>query len=196
MSGLAGKRILVIEDEGIIAAMIEDMLTELGAVVVGPVGTLAKGVELAGRAAIDAAMLDVNIRSEKIDPVVETLRGRGVPFVLATGYGAADEAGMESARHREAVHARSARERIATRARIVRVAANAISAGNSAYSSGASARAASAASSIRIGVWSDALSRPRIALSISTETSRSAACGDSSRWSMRMPLFFCQAPAW
>ena len=86
MSALAGKRVLVIEDEAIIAAMIEDMLTELGAVVVGPAGTLAKAVELARREPIDAGMLDVNIRSEKIDPVIETLRGRGVPFVLATGY--------------------------------------------------------------------------------------------------------------
>ena len=52
------------------------------------------------------------------------------------------------------------------------------------------------ASSILIGVWSEALSLARIALSISTDLSRSAACGESKRWSMRMPLFFCQAPAW
>jgi hypothetical protein len=56
-------------------------------------------------------------------------------------------------------------------------------------------RAPHAASSIRIGVWSEALSRPRIALSMSTDASRSAACGERSKWSMRMPLFFCQAPA-
>ena len=97
MSALAGMRILVIEDEAIIAGMIEDMLTELGAVVVGPAGTLAKAAELASREAIDAAMLDVNLRSERIDPVVETLRGRGVPFVFATGYGAAAAAGIEGA---------------------------------------------------------------------------------------------------
>ena len=97
MSALAGKRVLVIEDEAIIAAMIEDMPTELGAVVVGPAGTLAKAVELARREPIDAGMLDVNIRSEKIDPVIETLRGRGVPFVLATGYAAAAGAAMDNA---------------------------------------------------------------------------------------------------
>ncbi len=95
MSALAGKRVLVIEDEAIIAGMIEDMLTDLGAIVVGPAGTLAKALELASREAIDAAMLDVNIRSERVDPVVETLRSRGVPFVLATGYGAAAAAGMD-----------------------------------------------------------------------------------------------------
>jgi hypothetical protein len=52
-----------------------------------------------------------------------------------------------------------------------------------------------AARSTRIGVWSEALSRPRISLSIVTDCSLSAACGDKSRWSIRMPLFFCQAPA-
>lgn len=97
MSGLAGKLVLVIEDEAIIAAMVEDMLTELGAVIVGPAGTLAKAVELATRDSIDVALLDVNIRSEKIDPVVDTLRRRGVPFVLATGYGAAAGAAMDGA---------------------------------------------------------------------------------------------------
>ena len=45
------------------------------------------------------------------------------------------------------------------------------------------------------GVWSDAFCLPRGPLSISQAVSRSAACGDSSRWSMRMPLSFCQAPA-
>jgi hypothetical protein len=60
-----------------------------------PVRTLAKAVELARREPIDAAMLDVNIRSEKIDPVVDTLRGRGVLFVLATGYGAVVAAGKD-----------------------------------------------------------------------------------------------------
>jgi len=97
MSALAGKRILVTEDEAMIALLIEDMLTELGAVVVGPAGTLAKAVELAERETIDAAMLDVNIRSERIDRVVHALRQRGVPFVLATGYGAGAGAAMEDA---------------------------------------------------------------------------------------------------
>ncbi len=97
MSALAGKRILVVEDEAIIAGMIEDMLSELGAIVVGPAGTLAKAIELAGNEPIDAAMLDVNIRSERVDTVAKALRGRGVPFVLATGYGAAAAAGMGGA---------------------------------------------------------------------------------------------------
>ena len=51
------------------------------------------------------------------------------------------------------------------------------------------------ARSIQTGTWSDGFSQPRTCLSMPAPTSRSAACGDSSRWSMRMPSFFCQAPA-
>jgi hypothetical protein len=54
---------------------------------------------------------------------------------------------------------------------------------------------AQSCNSIRTGTWSEALSRARIGLSIVTLFRISAACGDNSRWSMRMPLFRCQAPA-
>jgi CheY-like chemotaxis protein len=84
---VAGKRILVVEDEALIAAMVVDMLTELGAAVVGPASTIAKGLALAGTEAIDAALLDVNVREQRIDPVADLLRGRGIPILFATGYG-------------------------------------------------------------------------------------------------------------
>ena len=87
MTPLAGKRLLVIEDEAIIAAMVEDMLTELGATVVGPAATIAHGLKLAKSEAIDGAVLDVNIRSERVDPIADLLRSRDIPFVYATGYG-------------------------------------------------------------------------------------------------------------
>ena len=51
------------------------------------------------------------------------------------------------------------------------------------------------ARSIATGTWSDGFSQPRTCFSIEAEEKRSAACGDSSTWSMRMPLFLCQAPA-
>jgi CheY-like chemotaxis protein len=87
MSGLEGKRILVVEDEFIIAAMAEDMLTELGATVVGPAATLAKALFLAETEHFDAAVLDVNMHGVRIDPVAKALSERGVPMVFATGYG-------------------------------------------------------------------------------------------------------------
>lgn len=89
MIELEGKRILIVEDEALVAAMVADMLEELGAVVVGPAGTLDKGLELAREAEIDAAVLDVNLRGERVDPVAEVLAKRGIGFVFATGYGAA-----------------------------------------------------------------------------------------------------------
>jgi CheY-like chemotaxis protein len=88
MSPLADKRILLVEDEFIVAAMAEDMLTGLGATVVGPANTIAKALDLARASAIDAAVLDVNMDGSRIDPVAEALRARGIPVVFATGYGA------------------------------------------------------------------------------------------------------------
>jgi CheY-like chemotaxis protein len=88
MSSLDGKRILVVEDEALIAAMVEDMLMELGATVVGPASSIAQALVLVNSDDFDAAVLDVNIRSEQVDPVAEILMARNVPIVFATGYGA------------------------------------------------------------------------------------------------------------
>ena len=94
MTSLAGIRVLVIEDEALIAALVEDMLTELGATVIGPAATVAKGLALAESETIDAAVLDVNLRSETIEPIVDKLSALQVPFVFATGYG---ETGLSKA---------------------------------------------------------------------------------------------------
>jgi CheY-like chemotaxis protein len=87
LSELAGKRILVVEDEAIIAEMVSDMLLDLGACVIGPAFSMRKAVELAELGEIDGAVLDVNIRSERVDAVAAILRGRTVPIVFATGNG-------------------------------------------------------------------------------------------------------------
>ena len=86
---LAGSRILVIEDEPLVAMMVEDMLVECGVEVVGPASTLAEALALAGAAEFDAALLDLNLNGERSDGVAALLRERGIPFVYATGYGAA-----------------------------------------------------------------------------------------------------------
>ena len=87
MPWLKGKRILVVEDEALIAVMVEDMLMEMGSDVVGPAATIDAALALARVEEIDAAILDVNVRGERIDPVAETLIARGVPVLFATGYG-------------------------------------------------------------------------------------------------------------
>lgn len=81
------KRIFVVEDEALVAAMIEDILVELGATVVGPAYSIETALELAANAAFDAALLDINVRGLRIDPVAELLHARGIPMVFASGYG-------------------------------------------------------------------------------------------------------------
>lgn len=85
---VAGLRILVVEDEVAIAMLIEDMLLDLGAEVLGPVGRLAQAIESARKETLDLAILDVNVAGESIYPVADALAGRGIPFLFSTGYGA------------------------------------------------------------------------------------------------------------
>lgn len=94
MSRLAGRRVLVVEDEPIIAMALEDMLTELGCEVVGPASNLVEAQALAEREAIDVAMLDINVNSARSYVIADELRRRSVPFAFATGYG---EEGIEAA---------------------------------------------------------------------------------------------------
>lgn len=84
---LTGKRILAVEDEALIAVMLEDMLSDMGVVTVGPAGTVTSALALARSETFDAAILDVNLRGERIDPVAAILAERSIPFVFVTGYG-------------------------------------------------------------------------------------------------------------
>lgn len=85
MTALAGKRILVVEDEELIAEMIETLLLDLDAIVVGPAATLEAGLELVRTHEIDLALLDVFLRSERVDPIADQLRARDIPIVFVTG---------------------------------------------------------------------------------------------------------------
>lgn len=88
VTSLRDKKILLVEDEALIAAMAADMLANLGATVVGPAGSLSGALALATSADCDAAVLDVNLRGERVDPVAAVLGKRGIPVLFATGYGA------------------------------------------------------------------------------------------------------------
>src|SRR5437868_6049611 len=84
---LSGRRVLVVEDEYFLADDIVEVLRELGAGIVGPVGELEEATNLVNRdVAIDAAVVDVNLRSELAFPLARLLRARKVPFVFTTGY--------------------------------------------------------------------------------------------------------------
>jgi len=82
--------ILVAEDEFLIAMQVEAILTQAGWNVIGPAGTLPEAVKLARSAACEAAVLDVNLRGERIDEVANILAGRGIPFLFTTGYSQED----------------------------------------------------------------------------------------------------------
>jgi CheY-like chemotaxis protein len=79
-------RVLVVDDEPLITAMMEDWLSELGHVVVGPAHNLVQALEL-GKSDIDAAIVDVSLGKDNSYPLVDALIARGLPFALATGYG-------------------------------------------------------------------------------------------------------------
>ena len=84
---LAGRRILVIEDEYFLADDIARALKDLGARIVGPVGEFDDAASLVDAdVAIDAAVVDINLRSDMVFPLARTLRARKVPFVFTTGY--------------------------------------------------------------------------------------------------------------
>jgi CheY-like chemotaxis protein len=79
-------RILIVEDEPLIAMMLEDFLDVLDRQVVGTADTVAGALAHIGEAPVDAAILDVNLRGgEKSTPVAEALAARDIPFVFATG---------------------------------------------------------------------------------------------------------------
>src|SRR3954465_8220409 len=86
-NGLAGKRLLVVEDEYMVADDLAGGLGEEGAEVVGPAGTVEDALELVqlNRGRLDGAVLDVNLRDERVYPVADVLASRGVPFVLPPG---------------------------------------------------------------------------------------------------------------
>lgn len=80
-------RILVVEDEMLVAMNVEDMLLDLGHEVAGLASRLSGALSLAQEASFDAAMLDVNLAGEASFPVADLLAERGIPFLFATGYG-------------------------------------------------------------------------------------------------------------
>lgn len=87
MTLLASKRILIVEDETLVAFYLEDMLLEMGHTIVGPAVRLADAVVLARDGEIDFAILDMNLAGTPSLPVADILRARGILFVFATGYG-------------------------------------------------------------------------------------------------------------
>jgi CheY-like chemotaxis protein len=85
----SGLRVLVVEDEALVAMLVEDMLTDLGCTVVGPMAELDEALAAVASEQIDCAVLDVNLAGKPIFPVADALKAKGVPFAFASGYGEA-----------------------------------------------------------------------------------------------------------
>jgi CheY-like chemotaxis protein len=86
---LAGTRIFVVEDETLVAMLLEDMIGDLGGTIMGSASRVSRALEIVAERAsdIDLAVLDVNLGGEEAFPIAEALAERGVPFAFSTGYG-------------------------------------------------------------------------------------------------------------
>ena len=98
---LHNRRILIVEDEALVAMMIEDFLRDAGAEIVGTVGSVAEALYLIDLVAaddgLDGAVLDINLAGETATPIADRLTTLGVPFLFATGYGDARDVSQHAA---------------------------------------------------------------------------------------------------
>lgn len=83
----SGLRILIVEDEAVVAMMLEDILIELGHQVVGPVSRVSKALEIVQDTPLDLALLDIQVAGSEVFPVAEFLDERRIPFIFTSGYG-------------------------------------------------------------------------------------------------------------
>jgi CheY-like chemotaxis protein len=81
----ASRSILVVEDEPLIAMMLEDFLDSLGHQVAGTCDNVPEAMERVVEGGFDVAILDVNLKGERVWPVADRLVGLGIPYILATG---------------------------------------------------------------------------------------------------------------
>ena len=87
-SPFAGRRVLIVEDESLVAMLLETILEDMGCTPIGPAATVDEGLKMAADSdPVDAALLDVNVAGKQVFPIAQALRDRGVPFVFSTGYG-------------------------------------------------------------------------------------------------------------
>ena len=85
---VTGDRIMVVEDEALVAMGISDFLTELGFTIVGPYGNITEATAALENGDVDAAILDINLGGELVYPLADILFAARVPFIFVTGYGA------------------------------------------------------------------------------------------------------------
>ena len=79
-------RILIVEDEPIVALNYASILEEAGYDVLGPVGNIKKGIEIVDGERIDGAVLDIDLRGVPVDPIIMALQKNGVPYIFVSAF--------------------------------------------------------------------------------------------------------------
>lgn len=83
-------RVLVVEDDLLVAMLVTDLVAQCDCLVVGPVGSVGDALAAVREDALDGAVLDINLHGERVWPVAELLEECGIPFIFATGYNEGD----------------------------------------------------------------------------------------------------------
>jgi CheY-like chemotaxis protein len=83
---MVGTRVLVVEDEALLAETLCDLLQDAGCEPVGPAATVAAALHLIEQGRIDVALLDIRLKRETSFPIAHTLRQRGIPWLFLTSY--------------------------------------------------------------------------------------------------------------
>lgn len=87
---LSGRNILIVEDESLVAMLLETILEDMGCAAMGPISNVEEALaflDTEAASGLDGALLDVNVAGVEVFPVAEALKARGLPFVFSTGYG-------------------------------------------------------------------------------------------------------------
>lgn len=87
-ANLSELTVLIVEDEPLIAMSLEDALLDQGVTCLGPAGSVSTALQMIEAGGFDIALLDVNLRGERVDAVADRLAAAGIPFIFTTGHGA------------------------------------------------------------------------------------------------------------
>lgn len=97
-------RVILVEDEALIAMILEEMIGDLGCTAIGPAATLEAALELVAAAQdADCALLDINLRGSPSWPIADALKDRNIPFAFVSGYG---QGGLDAGYQQETILAK------------------------------------------------------------------------------------------